>query len=183
MNHEPGKGGFCALQGRHALSAVIRAQQDTLEEYKVMTSDIWVSDHMSTDVVTCPEDTTLAEVMEELREHAFSCLVITRDEKPVGIVTERGLLSALPHLLHEENWEALTVDQFMSINPIMVDADATLVEAVSVMMNNQIRHAPVVNLQNEMVGILTQTDIVRGFYTQAIEEEDLRLRVQGGTEF
>jgi len=137
-----------------------------------MTSDLWVSDHMSTEVVTCSEDTTLAEVIEELRTYSFSCLVVTRGDRPVGIVTERGLLGVMADILGEQDWESLTIDHFMSTPPTTVGCDYTLLEAVTIMRQNKIRHAPVVNLQKELVGILTQKDIINGFYEQAVGEHD-----------
>jgi len=124
--------------------------------------DIWVAEIMSTKVVSCASDTTLEEVVEELRTNSFSCLVILENERPIGIITERGLMGILSDLLGEESWESLIVKRFMSA-PVTIDEDRTLIEAVDLMAMEKIRHAPITDVSGKLVGIITQSDIIRGF--------------------
>ena len=131
--------------------------------------DIWVSDYMTSEVVSCPADTTLAEVVEELHSNLFSCLVIVDGEFPVGLITERDLVGVFADILGEENWEQKRIADFMSTPPQTILLDLTLVEAVTTMKELGIRHAPVVNVRGELKGILTQTDIIRGFHEDALE--------------
>lgn len=133
--------------------------------------DIWVSDCMTCEVVSCPADTTLAEVVEELRSNLFSCLVIVDGKFPIGLITERDLVSIFADILDEANWEQMRIENFMSTPPKTIQTDLTLVEAVSCMKELGIRHAPVVDVQGELKGILTQTDIIRGFYKEARNSE------------
>ena len=134
-------------------------------------SDIWVSDYMTSEVVSCPADTTLAEVVEELRSNLFSCLVIVDGKFPTGLITERDLISVFADILDEENWEQMLIGNFMSTPPKTVQADLTLVEAVTTMKELGVRHAPVVDVRGELKGILTQTDIIRGFYEEALDSD------------
>ena len=134
-------------------------------------NDIWVSDYMTSEVISCPADTTLAEVVEELRSNLFSCLVIVDGKFPIGLITERDLVGVFAEILGKENWEQLRIEQFMSSPPKTIHADLTLVEAVTTMKDLGIRHAPVVDVRGELKGILTQTDIIRGFYDDAIANE------------
>ncbi len=126
-------------------------------------NDVWVSDIMSTNVVSCSPDTSLEEVVEELRTNAFSCLVILENECPVGMITERGLVGILSGLLGEEGWKGLIVKRFMSTPVKTINEDRTLIEAVDLMEMEKIRHAPITDQSGKLVGILTQSDIIRGF--------------------
>lgn len=130
--------------------------------------DIWVSDFMSSEVNSCPGDTTLAEVVEELRSNLFSCLIIVEGNYPVGLITERDLVSVFADIVGEDRWEEMRVENFMSTPPKTIQSDLTMVEAVTTMKELGIRHAPVVNSAGELRGILTQTDIIQGFYEEAL---------------
>jgi predicted transcriptional regulator len=126
--------------------------------------EIWVRDCMTREVVTCSFDTLLEEVVTELHENSFSCLIISNNNKPIGIITERDLVSIFSNLLDEDDWKRFIVADYMRKNPKTVYEDLTLSEAVEQMRIDGMRSMPVVNSQGEIVGILTQTDVVRGFY-------------------
>ena len=129
-----------------------------------MLDEIWVRDCMTREVITCSYDTLMEEVVAELQDRMFSCLVISEDSKPIGIITERDLVSIFSDLLDNQAWKHLLVADYMTKNPKTLYEDLTLLEAVDLMRIDKIRHAPVVNSQGELVGILTQTDVVKGFY-------------------
>lgn len=130
--------------------------------------DIWVRDCMTKDVVTCADDTVLEEIVAELHDNLFSCLVISdENQKPIGIITERDLVGIFSNLLDEQDWKSLPVADYMIKNPKTLYEDLTLMEAVDQMRLDGLRCAPVINNQKELVGILTQTDIVRSFYRAA----------------
>lgn len=136
-----------------------------------MLDDIWVRDCMTKDVITCSYDTLLEEVVTELHNHMFSCLIISEDRKPIGIITERDLVSIFSGLLDNQAWKRLIVADYMTKNPKTLYEDLTLLEAVDLMRIDKIRHAPVVNSLGELVGILTQTDVIKGFHNAFISGE------------
>lgn len=125
--------------------------------------DIWISDIMSRDVTTCHPLTQLTEVVTQLHQRQFSCLVAVDNNSPVGIITERDMVTILADMLEDVSWDSLAVENFMSTKVITILEDATLFEAIEIIREEGIRHAPVVNHQGELVGILTQTDIINGF--------------------
>ena len=134
--------------------------------------EIWVSDIMSRDVTTCHPGTLLTEVVEQLHKRQFSCLVVVEQKQPVGIITERDMVTILADMLEDVSWDSLAVENFMTASVVSVLEDATLLEAVEVIRSEGIRHAPVINIQGELVGLLTQTDIING-YTKAVSPEDI----------
>ena len=52
------------------------------------------------------------------------------------------------------------LDEIMTTNVITVTLSTTLAEARSTMKEHRIRHLPVVNESGEMVGLLTQSDVL-----------------------
>lgn len=59
-----------------------------------------------------------------------------------------------------------TVGELMAIDPIVVQADMPLDEAVELLDRHQISGAPVVNAAGSLVGVLSQTDLVRARSTE-----------------
>lgn len=134
--------------------------------------EIWVADIMTRDVTTCHPGTQLTEVVEHLHKRQFSCLVVVEEKKPVGIITERDMVTILADMLEDVSWDSLAIENFMSTAVVAVQEDATLFEAVDVIRSEGIRHAPVVDVKGELVGLLTQTDIING-YNQALSPDDV----------
>lgn len=126
--------------------------------------EVWVSDIMTKEVTTCHPGTQLTEVVAQLHQRQFSCLVAVENKKPVGIITERDMVTILADMLEDVSWDSLAVENFMSHSVISVPDDATLFEAVEIIRAEGIRHAPVVNIKGELVGLLTQTDIINGYF-------------------
>ncbi|ARN74924.1 CBS domain-containing protein [Oceanicoccus sagamiensis] len=133
--------------------------------------DIWVNDLMTREVTTCKAETLLTDVVKMLHSEKFSCLVVTKDEAPIGIITERDMVTILADMLADVSWDSLSVANFMSTNPITIQEDHTLFEAVDIIREEGIRHAPVINRDNKLIGLLTQTDIINGLYQAATLEE------------
>ena len=136
-----------------------------------MLDAIWVRDCMTHEVVTCAADTTLEEVVQELQTRLFSCLVVEADHRPIGIITERDLVGIFSQLLGDKRWRDFLVADYMTKNPRTLYEDLTLMEAVDQMRIDNIRHAPIVNNQHHLVGILTQTDVIKGFYQAGLRME------------
>ncbi len=126
--------------------------------------DIWVSDIMTKEVTTCHPRTLLTEVVTQLHTHLFSCLVIVEDKKPIGIITERDMVTILADMLEDVSWDSLSVENFMTTPVVSLYEDHTLLEAVEIIRSEGIRHAPVINQTGELTGLLTQTDIINGYH-------------------
>ncbi|HEB26727.1 MAG TPA: CBS domain-containing protein [Porticoccus sp.] len=134
--------------------------------------DVWIRDLMTKEVTTCKAETLLTDVVKKLHTEQFSCLIVVRDNTPVGIITERDMVTILADMLEDVSWDSLSVENFMSTNPVTIMEDLTLLEAVETIREEGIRHAPVVNRNNELIGLLTQTDIINGFYQTAQEDAE-----------
>ena len=137
-----------------------------------MLDQVWVRDCMTAEVVTCSFDTTLDEVVHELKVGLFSCLVVVDADRPIGIITERDLVRIFSDLLEADSWRNKLVCDYMVKDPKTLYEDLALMEAVDQMRIDKIRHAPIVNNQNKLVGILTQTDVINGFYSAGLRMEE-----------
>lgn len=62
---------------------------------------------------------------------------------------------------HVEEPVTVTVDQLMTPDPIVIDESATVDEAVRLLEENEISGMPVVDRDGVLLGVISQTDIVR----------------------
>ena len=62
---------------------------------------------------------------------------------------------------HVEEPVTATVDQLMTPDPIVIDESATVDEAVRLLEENDISGMPVVDRDGVLLGVISQTDIVR----------------------
>jgi len=131
--------------------------------------DLWVKDLMTTEVTTCSKSTSLNEVVAALHSAQFSCLIIIEDKKPIGIITERDMVTILADMLKDVSWDNLAVENFMTPDPITITEDITLFEAVDIIRFENIRHVPVVNSADQLIGVLTQTDMINGYHKSSLE--------------
>jgi len=150
---------------------------------------------MSTDLRTVDIDATLDDVLGLMRKHVYSCLIVVNNNIPVGIITERDLVKVLsdllwsnqqrlsnPHQLSKPQ-RLLYVTDLMSAPPVCIDESDTLYDALVVTQSHGIRHLPVVNEANHLVGLVTQTNIAQAHFTaverhREVIEQEIRDRTQ-----
>lgn len=131
--------------------------------------DLWVNEIMTKEVTTCHPKTSLHDVVQQLHREQFSCLIIVEGNKPLGIITERDMVTILADMLEDVSWDNLAVENFMTVNPITITEDISLFEAVDIIRFEKIRHVPVVTGEGDLIGVLTQTDIINGYHRSSLE--------------
>ena len=123
---------------------------------------------METNLVTVAPDTSLLKAQKLIDEKKIShLLVVDRNNKLLGLVSDRDLKrswasSATTLSKHELNYllNQLTVEVIMAKRVIAVSPGTTIERAAHFMQENRISALPVMD-QNELVGIITRTDVLR----------------------
>jgi len=105
-----------------------------------------------------------------MMDHHVGSLVVTENDQLIGILSERDLLTIL-HGKHAM-WSPLTAADAMTADPIVCHPDNTLEEVMSMMVDNNIRHLPVV-FEDKLEGMLSITDIVEELLKKAKFENKL----------
>ncbi len=106
-----------------------------------------------------------------------SCIVVVENESPVGIVTERDMVSILADIYSEGITSDLVVEDIMSAQPTCLNVHAVLYEALLITQTRDIRHLPVVDQADRLVGVVTQTNISRAHF-DAIEKQRENIEAQ-----
>lgn len=116
-----------------------------------------VKDIMSTEIVSIGVDATMNEATKIMGERHIGSLIIEDYETPVGIVTERDLLSKV--LASGLNPKDVKVREVMSYPLIKICATAEIKEAARMMIKKKGRLA--VFRCGDLVGIITASDLIR----------------------
>lgn len=136
-------------------------------------------DIMSHDVVKVSVDTTLDAAWNALRAHKIKALpVVDRSDRLVGVLTVAdylrqmddstvaGLTRRLSDLLQRTPAPdpAGTVAQIMSTHVHCARVNTPITELVHRMTEQSLPHIPVVDARHQVIGIVTQTDLLAALY-------------------
>lgn len=146
---------------------------------------MFVRDCMSSPAVTITPDTPFQIALKAMHEHKFRRLpVVDKNGRLAGIVSERDLLHASPSPASSLSvWEMnyllakLTVQQIMTRAIIITSPDTPIEHAASLMVANKIGGLPVVDENDHVVGMITETDIFKVFVEMMDGKEGVRLTV------
>lgn len=129
-----------------------------------------VKDWMSEHVITLDENTSIMKAIQVLKEHKIRRIPVTRENKLVGIVTDRDIKEVTPSKIttfevHELYYllSELKLKDIMTKDPLTVYPDDSVEYAAVIMLENKISGLPVINEERHVVGIITQTDIFKLF--------------------
>jgi diguanylate cyclase (GGDEF)-like protein len=125
--------------------------------------EILVKDLMTKNMSCLAPDAPLREAVELMVENRCSCVVVKQQKSPVGIVTERDLVKVLSREDHERDLSK-PISSFMSSPVLSLNQKESLFDALVVNRAEKVRHLPVVNDENELVGLVTMTDLVNAHF-------------------
>ena len=132
---------------------------------------MYVKDNMVSSPITIGPDQSVSEAIDIMSENELHRLpVVDENGKLVGLVTEGVIASNTPNnasslSVFELNYllNKLSIKDIMIEDVITIDKDALLEEAATVLRKYDIGCLPVVNEENDLIGIITHNDIFTAF--------------------
>src|SRR5450631_4171259 len=99
--------------------------------------------YKGSDVVTIGPDTTVKSLLAQLAEHNIGAVVVQREGKVVGIVSERDIVRGL----NERGHDVLdgTVEQIMTTTVIACASTDQVDKVANAMTDKRVRHLPVID--------------------------------------
>lgn len=115
-------------------------------------------DIMSKKLVTLDSAVSAAEVAKIMYKNNVSCIVLTKDDKSQGIITERDLLSKV--IVQNKKSSELMAREIMTFPLIAVSSHTPVDEIAQKMIDKKIRRIIVMD-NGQPLGIITVTDFVK----------------------
>ena len=116
-----------------------------------------VNEIMSCEIVTIAPEASMAEAAGIMGEKHVGSLIVTKYDLPVGIVTERDLLTKV--LALDKDLKTEKVEAVMSYPLIMIEPELKIKEAAQMMIQKKGRLT--VFEGRNLVGILTASDLIQ----------------------
>lgn len=156
---------------KHFPFAVSEPRQATAEKKAIK-----VRERMTKSPVTVRPEEPIQGAMDKMRRGHFRHLPVVDDRgKPIGILSDRDIRLIRPSraFVSEED-EALqlwstAVRQAAVFDPVTIYPEASLEQAVELMLRWEIGGLPVVNHEGKLIGILTYADVLREFLARENE--------------
>ncbi|MCV4343210.1 HPP family protein [Pseudomonas capsici] len=148
--------------------------------YQRKMGEIRCADVMSTTPIVARQEMPLREAWALMRRHKIKALpVIDRQRHLMGIVTVADFMKQIDLDAHEGvGWHlrallrqvsnkqpASIVGEIMTRKVRVASAERLLTDLVPVFSENGHRHVPIIDAQRHLVGIITQSDLIKALYT------------------
>lgn len=112
----------------------------------------YVNDYMTKNVISISPDTKTDDIINLMKESHHNSYPVVDNGKLVGMVTAYDIIS--------KEWSD-TAEGIMTTKLVVANQDLTINDASRVMFRRGISRMPVVDNEGALVGIITNTDMVR----------------------
>ncbi|MBI5051414.1 CBS domain-containing protein [Candidatus Micrarchaeota archaeon] len=129
-----------------------------------MGSELTVGDVMTKKVVVLPMGKNVGDAARLMKKHNIgSVIVVEKDatNRAKGIITERDIV--LKIIAGGKNPYETEVDKVMSTPLRVVKPKTSIEDAARAMKKNRVKRLPVVNDKNELIGVISEGDMMRIF--------------------
>lgn len=113
------------------------------------------------EVVRVMADEPVVEVARRMRAARVGSVVVVRDGKPLGILTDRDL--ALRVVAEGRDPRGLVARDVMTYDPVTLTRAMGIESASRLMREHGVRRIPIVDDDGELVGIVTADDLMSLF--------------------
>ena len=129
-----------------------------------------IEDIMSSPVYVITPDEPISHARKLMLKHKIGSIIVVNEDDMVGIVTKSDLVKRLAQA--EPMWRRRPIDKVpinlvMTESPVTIYPDASIRQAVDLMLENNINNIPVT--KNSVIGVVTIKDIVRYVSEQSFD--------------
>ncbi len=167
------------------LSGIV-SRTDLVKSYAyIFGGKYLVKDFMSTKLVTCRKSDSLKFALSIMNQNKVSRLVVT-DEKglAIGLITTSTLLTHSDYFTkgHTRSRDYLlpldndaSVNDLLEGNLVTIREDEDLAKAASLMIKHKISGIPVLDSNQNLIGLVSKTDVVEAF-SDVLPHEQLKMK-------
>jgi predicted transcriptional regulator len=150
----------------------IVTQTDLVQAFESMSALRNVTEIMTTDIATIAPDQNVAQVVDIMVQKGISSVLVTHNDKAVGIITEKDILHTV--IAQRKDPEQIEAVDIMSFPLITISVSHSVLSASRLMYDNHLHRLVVADDQGAK-GIITRTDILKAYQSCAQHESQQEL--------
>ena len=109
--------------------------------------------------LTVPKDTTIGDLSRFLTKHKIGATPVTTDKGTLeGIISERDIVRYMAKA--DGDFRGTTIADIMTKKVVTCRVTDSASDMMAAMTNKKIRHIPIVNEKNKVVGMVSIGDVV-----------------------
>lgn len=143
-------------------------------------SQFLIQDVQTIPPLTVAADAPLREAVKIMADAKVSCLMVLdpNTSSLAGIVTERDIARVFAELLNGVIDSETPVAEVMTAEPVCVSQSTAFDDALMLSRSRGLRHLPVLGDNNELLGIVTQTNLLKAYSKLLDRQADLEKDVE-----
>ena len=157
--------------GRHGRS-ITDDDANAINRVEELSYDLKVHEVMTANMKIATPEMPLSAVLEILRVNHISGVPVLEDNKLVGILSLEDIVRAM-----QKNELSAPVNQYMTRKLLTVASYDSIVSAIQKFSDSRLGRLPVIDENNQLVGMITKGDITRGVLValqKDYKEEEVR---------
>jgi CBS domain-containing protein len=125
-----------------------------------MLNKISIADYMTKHMVTLTQDHSVIDAIKIMLDHKITCAPVLDDkDRLLGMFSEMDGMKAFLDTVYNQGMSG-KVGDYMTRNPVTVDANISIVDLAEKFQKLPIRSFPVYQ-DGELVGIISRTDLFK----------------------
>jgi diguanylate cyclase (GGDEF)-like protein/PAS domain S-box-containing protein len=125
---------------------------------------------MSRSVFSLLPEANFQDALNLMETHRDTCVVVVKDNCPVGIITERDIV----RLYSTNSFRTdITVSEVMTSPVLTIMLDYTINEAAELMLKSRVRHLVVINHAGQLAGLLSEHDLTHSMALGLIDNKQI----------
>ncbi len=127
-----------------------------------------VKEWMATKPIVVDENTSIMKATQIMKENNIRRIPVVRDRRLMGIISDRDIKEAAPSKatsldVHELYYllSEIKIKDIMTPDPITLKENDSVEKAAVIMLENRISGMPIVDDNNQVIGIITETDVFK----------------------
>jgi len=115
------------------------------------------------DIFSVAPQSSVYSAIELMAHKSVGALLVIDKQRLLGIISERDYARKV--ILKGHSSKDTLVSEIMTVSPITIRSDASVEEAMRLMTTHRIRHLPVLDASEKLVGVLSIGDVVKWIMT------------------
>lgn len=107
-------------------------------------------------------DSDTADVLKEMADNKYDCIVITNEELPVGILTTKDVMEMMQKSIDIH----LPISNYMSSPIETIDESSSIKDTINFMKEKHFKRVVVTNANNKLSGLILQRELISLSYSK-----------------